>query len=77
MKILKRGGCIQNYVFKLINRATVDKPTLSKETVANIRNDDTKAFISTQLVKEDTILNDNDSNDEPLPLHDELEQEHS
>ena len=46
-KIIEKGGLVQNYVFKLINRATVDELTLSRDTVANIMNDSTKAYIST------------------------------
>lgn len=46
-KILKKGNRIQNYVFKLINRATVDEQNLTRETVANISNEGTKTFIST------------------------------
>ena len=67
-KTLKKGGLIQNYVFKLINRATVDELKLSKDTVANIMNDSTKAFISTQFIREDTVIPDGDPdpNDEPL-----------
>ena len=46
-KILKKANLIQNYVFKLTNRATVDETILTKETVANISNEGTKQFIST------------------------------
>ena len=46
-KVLKKGGRIQNYTFKLINRATVEESTLSRDTVANIRNEITGVFIST------------------------------
>lgn len=46
-KILKKANRIQNYVFKLTNRATVDETILTKETVANLSNEGTKQFIST------------------------------
>ena len=46
-KILKKGNRIQNYIFKLINRATVDESNLTRDTVANISNEGTKTFIST------------------------------
>ena len=46
-KILKKGNRIQNYIFKLINRATVDENNLTRDTVANICNEGTKTFIST------------------------------
>ena len=57
---------MQNYVFKLINRATVDELTLSRDTVANIMNDSTKAYISTQYVKEEQAAPDHDPHDKPL-----------
>ena len=47
-KILKIGGRIQNYEFQLANRATVDESTLSKETVANIANQATGTYISSE-----------------------------
>ena len=65
-KVLKKGGRIQNYAFKLINRATVEESTLSRDTVANIRNESTKAFISTQVVKEDPVASADDPDDKPL-----------
>ena len=52
-KVLKKGGRIQNYIFKLTNRATVDELTLTTTTVCNIKNDGTKTFISTQIQKDD------------------------
>ena len=52
-KVLKATGKIQNYIFKLTNRATVDEMTLTKETVCNIKNDGTKSFITTQFAKDD------------------------
>ena len=52
-KVLKMGGRIQNYVFKLTNRATVDEMTLTRETVCNIQNDGTKTFVSTEFQKGD------------------------
>ena len=48
-KILKTGNRIQNYIFKLMNRATVDEINLTRDTVANINNVETKTFISTEF----------------------------
>ena len=58
-KILKKGNRIQNYVFKLINRATVDETNLTRDTVANISNEGTETFIST----DHTDLEEGDAED--------------
>jgi len=49
---LKKSNRIQNYIFKLINRATVDESNLTKNTVANISNVDSKTYISTEVAND-------------------------
>ena len=74
-KVLKKGGRIQNYTFKLINRATVEESTLSRETVANIRNEATGAFISTQEVKQGPARTSDEPDDRPIsPVESDQEE---
>lgn len=61
-KILRNSDRIQNYVFKLTNRATVDEPILTRDTVANISNVGTNTFISTEIKN----LEDSEELDEGL-----------
>ena len=70
-KVLKATGKIQNYIFKLTNRATVDEMTLTKETVCNIKNDGTKSFITTQFAKDDGTADA----DEDEPEEEDMEVE--
>ena len=44
---MQKNSKIQNYVFKLTNRATVDEMALTVATVANISNEGSQLFIST------------------------------
>ena len=60
------GGRIQNYVFKLTNRATVDEMTLTKETVCNIQNDGTKTFVSTEFQKGDGADAEDEEEDDDI-----------
>ena len=74
-KVLKKGGRIQNYTFKLINRATVEESTLSRDTVANIRNEATGAFISTQEVKQGPARPSDEPDDRPIsPVESDQEE---
>ena len=57
---MKKANRIQNYVFKLTNRATVDELNLTRDTVANISNEGTKTFIST----DNSNLEDPEENEE-------------
>lgn len=75
-KILKAGNRIQNYIFKLINRATVDEINLTTETVANINNVETKTFISTEIKNYDESAEQED-NDEGELENDNIENHHS
>ena len=59
-KVLTKGGRVQNYIFKLTNRATVDELTLTRDTVCNIKNLGTKMFISTQFLKDGGAADEED-----------------
>lgn len=48
-KILRKGGRVQNYTFKFYNKTNGDELSLTRETVFNIRNTETKLYISTQV----------------------------
>ena len=65
-KILQTGGKLQNYVFLTISRSQGEEATLTRESVLNIQNQDTKLFLATKKLFSTGEEDSEEDNDEEL-----------